>query len=89
MMNNNAKKKSIGSTTRPIFVPDSQSIGVKEINISFDWHMGMTKIVRQRSIDSLHENAKKQGFERILEASSKSKQSIGIQLSAFFLKNEN
>lgn len=83
------QKKSIGSTTRPIFVPDSQSIGVKEINISFDWHMGMTKIVRQRSIDSLHENAKKQGFERILEASSKSKQSIGIQLSAFFLKNEN
>ena len=79
--------KSIGKTVRPIFIPQKNGIGVIEQNIEFDWHMGMSAEVRKRSIKSLHEKAKEAGFNHILEASSKSGQSIGIQLSAFFLKN--
>lgn len=81
------KKKTIGRSTRPIFIPNREAIGVIEQNIEFDWHMGMSAEVRKRSIKSLHQEAQKQGFEKILEASSKSEQDIGIQLSAFFLKN--
>lgn len=81
------KQKSIGKTKRPIFIPNVQNIGVIEQEIEFDWHMGMSAEVRKRSIKSLHEQAKSKGFKKILEASSKSEQSIGIQLSAFYLKN--
>lgn len=80
-------QKNIGKTTRPIFIPLRDNIGVIEQDIEFDWHMGMSAEVRKRSIRSLHQEAKKQGFNKILEASSKSEQQIGIQLSAFFLKN--
>lgn len=80
-------RKNIGKTARPIFIPLRENIGVIEKNIEFDWHMGMSSEVRKRSIHSLHQEAKKQGFNKILEASSKSEQRIGIQLSAFFLKN--
>ncbi len=81
------KKKTIGRTTRPIFIPNRDSIGVVEQYIEFDWHMGMSAEVRKRSINSLHQEAQKQGFNNILEVSSKSDQEIGIQLSAFFLRN--
>lgn len=81
------KKKTIGRTTRPIFIPNRDSIGVVEQYIEFDWHMGMSAEVRKRSINSLHQEAQKQGFNNILEVSSKSEQEIGIQLSAFFLRN--
>ena len=80
-------QKNIGKTARPIFIPLRDNIGVIEQDIEFDWHMGMSAEVRKRSIRSLHKEAKKQGFNKILEASSKSEQQIGIQLSAFFLKN--
>lgn len=81
------KKKTIGRTTRLIFIPNRDSIGVVEQYIEFDWHMGMSAEVRKRSINSLHQEAQKQGFNNILEVSSKSEQEIGIQLSAFFLRN--
>ena len=77
------EKKSIGRTVRPIFIPNRNSIGVIEQEIEFNWYMGMSLEVRRR----FHEKAKEQGFNHILEASSKSEQEIGIQLSAFFLKN--
>ena len=80
------EKKSIGRTVRPIFIPNRNSIGVIEQEIEFNWYMGMSLEVRRRSIRSFHEKAKEQGFNHILEASSKSEQEIGIQLSAFFLK---
>ena len=81
------EKKSIGRTVRPIFIPNRNSIGVIEQEIELNWYMGMSLEVRRRSIRSFHEKAKEQGFNHILEASSKSEQEIGIQLSAFFLKN--
>lgn len=81
------QKNSIGIGKRPIFIPNRKSLGVIEQTITFDWHMGMSTEVRKRSIKSLHNSAKLAGFNQILEASSKSEQPIGIQLSAFFLKN--
>lgn len=81
-------KKTIGKGVRPIFIPNKNSVGVIEQDISFDWYMGMSSSVKQRSILSLHEKAKEKGFKNILEASSKSQQTIGIELSAFFLKND-
>ena len=80
-------KKSIGRSIRPIFIPHQNQIGVIEKDIEFDWHLGMSSEVRKRSIKSLHEQASKLGFKKILEASSKSEHEIGIKLSAFFLKN--
>lgn len=85
----NQKNKTTASATRPIFIPNDKEIGVLEKNITFDWHMGMTAAVRKRSIVSLHQKAAEQGFNNILEASSKSEQAIGIRLSAFFLKDGN
>ncbi|WP_265490515.1 DarT1-associated NADAR antitoxin family protein [Mergibacter septicus] len=76
-----------GKTKRPIFIPKQNGIGFVEKEIEFDWHMGMSSEVRKRSVKSLHENAKKIGISKILEASSKSENPIGIALSAFYLKN--
>lgn len=78
----------IGKATRPIFIPNGNQIGVIEQDITFDWHMGTSAVVKKRSMLSLHEKAKDHDFNIILEASSKSQQQLGIQLSAFFLKND-
>ncbi|EFM8250099.1 hypothetical protein A7A00_005017 [Escherichia coli] len=80
-------KKSVGSATRPIFIPSKEGVGVKELDITFDWHLGMSSEVRKRSIRSLHKQCEIFGFKNTLEASSKSEQKIGINLSAFYLKN--
>lgn len=81
-------KKTIGSAKRPIFYPKINGVGVDERLIEFDWHMGMSFQVRQRSVISLHEAAKKAGFKSVLEASSKSNELIGTKLSAFLLTND-
>lgn len=80
-------KKSIGRAIRPIFIPNREKIGVIEQNVEFDWHLGMSAEVRKRSVRCLHQVAESLGFSPILEASSKSEQEIGIQLSAFYLTN--
>ena len=82
-------QKNIGSATRPIFIPNRNSPAVLTQDIIFDWHMGMSSAVRKRSIASLHQHAHNKGIERILEASSKSDEAIGLDLSAFFLCNDN
>ena len=53
----------------------------------FEWFAGFAKSQQQKSIRSLHENAKKRyEFMNILEISSKSEIELGISLSAFNLK---
>ncbi len=71
--------------TRPLFVPKRNSIGVDEVMIDFDWFPGFSKSQKQKSIDSLHKEAKLKGFNKILEISSKSELELGINLSAFNL----
>lgn len=73
--------------TRKLFIPTMDSKNrVKEEEINFNWFSGYSKSQKQKSIDSLHENAKTQlGINRILEISTKSRNKIGVQASAFNL----
>ena len=73
---------------RPIFLPDERTKDfVAEKTVSFDWHPGFSVQQKQRSIASLHANAKKQNLcQNPLEVSSKSNVDLGVQLSAFNLK---
>lgn len=71
---------------RPIFIPNfTNKKYVKQINIEFEWHPGYSIQQKQKSIMSLHEEAKKKGTGPILEISTKSEKELGKQLSAFNL----
>lgn len=72
---------------RPIFVPvlDGPML-VKTHYVEFEWFPGMSVSQKQKSVDSLHLAAcKLRGIESVLEVSSKSREEIGIGLSAFNL----
>jgi len=72
---------------RPIYIPvvDHEIKKVDIMNIDFKWFPGMSKVQKQKSIDSLHMEAKKKKITPILEISSKSKIPLGVELSAFNL----
>ncbi|MEQ9725181.1 hypothetical protein ABRP29_06025 [Pseudomonas sp. WHRI 8822A] len=74
---------------RPIFIPTPQAGTFVETEfVDFKWHPGMSVSQKQRSIDSLHSAAlsNRPGIGQILEVSSKSKDKLGVDLSAFNLK---
>jgi hypothetical protein len=71
---------------RPVFIPCSSGIGVREVSVEFKWFPGMAVSQAQRSIASLHEEAGKSGLHDLLEISSKSTDENGVALSAFNLK---
>lgn len=73
--------------TRPVFVPKrTLSAYVREVPVEFQWFPGMAPSQKQKSIAALHAAAKARiGVSRILEISSKSKERIGVKLSAFNL----
>lgn len=73
--------------TRPAFISIKTEILPKEEYFDFVFHTGFHISQKQRSIDELH-NAilKLHPGKKILEISSKSKQGLGIELSAFNLK---
>ena len=78
---------------RPIFIPNERGLDlVKTIYIDFDWYPGFSLQQIQKSIKSLHQNAKsKCSIDTILEISSKSTNELGQKLSAFklhFILNE-
>ncbi|NOH99405.1 hypothetical protein [Vibrio sp. 99-70-13A1] len=70
---------------RPIFIPKVDEVGVKEVNINFKWHSGFALVQKQKTIHELHERACGLGFSNILEISSKSPDTLGVNLSAFNL----
>ena len=71
---------------RNIFVPNGKKVGVFVFPIKFKWFSGMSVSQKQKSILSLHEEARRQTkIEHIMEISSKSLNPIGIELSAFNL----
>lgn len=76
---------------RPIYIASKEKKALIETkSIEFKWHSGLSISQKQKSINSLHESAKETiELNNILEISSKSKSSIGIQLSAFNLKLKN
>lgn len=73
--------------TRPIFMPSFDGpLLVSTRHVEFQWHPGMAISQSQKSIASLHSQAKRQlGVDRVLEISSKSPDRLGIDLSAFNL----
>ena len=72
---------------RPLFIPDSSDASfVRTTDVEFKWFSGFANSQRQKSIDSLHQAAKKLGIASILEISGKSKSTLGVSLSAFNLK---
>ena len=72
---------------RPIYIPKYDSDLLVETKlVEFNWFPGMAPVQKQKSINSLHESAKKSGIaSHPLEVSSKSLDSLGVQLTAFNL----
>lgn len=72
---------------RPIYIPQFENnLLVKTEMVEFIHHSGFAVVQKQKSIEELHKSSQERfGFERILEVSSKSKQDLGVALSAFNL----
>lgn len=72
--------------TRPVFVASQQRDAHVEVQwIDFKWFPGMAKSQKQKSIDALHQAIDDECGAQTLEISSKSRQPLGIALSAFNL----
>jgi hypothetical protein len=70
---------------RPIFIATGKSKLFEEKMIEFKFFNGFSITQKAKSIQSLHASAKVQGYENILEVSTKSGSEIGWALSAFNL----
>lgn len=72
---------------RPVFIPTTEGpVLVRTESTDFQWFSGLAVSQKQKSIDSLHASACKMvGINRVLEVSSKSREELGIALSAFNL----
>lgn len=71
---------------RPIFtISEDKNKFYKQVDIDFTFYGGFAVAQKAKSIQSLHENAMKQGFNNILEVSTKSSKELGWRLSAFNL----
>lgn len=71
---------------RPIYVPSGKPPFFSVETIEFEWFPGYSLTQKQRSIESLHKNARSRlAVERVLEVSSKSTAGVGVELSAFNL----
>lgn|SRR6185312_3137694 len=72
---------------RPLFIPAAEGpalVGTKRVD--FQWFPGMAVSQKQKSVDSLHAAASKLlGISKVLEVSSKSREELGVALSAFNL----
>lgn len=70
---------------RPVFIPTRTGAALVEIvNVDFSWSPGLAVSQKQKSIAALHESYRMDHPEaRILEVSSKSPETLGVQLSAF------
>jgi len=72
---------------RPIFIPAAEGPAlVRTKHVDFQWFPGMAASQKQKSVDSLHAAAcRLPGISRVLEVSSKSREELGVALSAFNL----
>jgi len=73
--------------SRPIFIPSlAGNLLVSTEHVDFQWYPGMAKSQSQKSIASLHAEARRTlHVEKVLEISSKSPDELGVKLSAFYL----
>lgn len=72
---------------RPIFIPVTEGPALVSTKyVEFQWFPGMSVSQKQKSVDSLHNAARKlSGIDNVLEVSSKSRDDLGVALSAFNL----
>ena len=71
---------------RPVFAAGDETCAVFRRDVDFLWFAGMSDAQRRRSIDSLHESyLTRYPGSRVLEISSKSRNALGVKLSAFNL----
>ena len=72
---------------RPVYIPAGEGPALVQTKyVEFRWFPGMAVSQKQKSIDSLHAAARAlPGIGNILEVSSKSRQELGVALSAFNL----
>lgn len=71
---------------RPVFfATDSGNLFVDVRLVEFEWFPGMAKTQKQKSVDSLHSSIHGLGEHIALEVSSKSRDQLGLELSAFNL----
>jgi hypothetical protein len=72
---------------RPVFIPQADiQRPFREVPVSFQWHAGLARSQKQKSIESLHAAAKAAlNVDQLLEISSKSPLPAGVTLSAFNL----
>lgn len=72
---------------RPIFISAAEGPAlVRTRHVEFQWFPGMAVSQKQKSVDSLHVAAcRLPGISKVLEVSSKSREELGVALSAFNL----
>jgi len=79
--------------SRPVFVPEfEKDFLVRKESVNFQYFSGFAVGQKQKSIDSLHNEVnQKLGIKKTLEVSSKSRDQLGVDLSAFnlMLKDQN
>lgn len=74
---------------RPVFILTETPPFFSEVEIEFAYSPGFAVVQKQKCIDSLHEQFQKyHPDQRVLEISSKSKDGLGVSLSAFNLMIE-
>jgi hypothetical protein len=73
---------------RPLFISDAEGTAlVRTEHVKFQWFAGMAVSQKQKSVDALHDAARMlPGISKVLEVSSKSREELGVALSAFNLK---
>lgn len=71
---------------RPVFFATDSGNSLVDVRlVEFEWIPGMAKTQKQKSVDSLHNAIRCLGEYAVLEISSKSRDQLGIELSAFNL----
>jgi hypothetical protein len=76
---------------RIIYCPNLNTPGTIEKEMEFQWFPGFSISQKQKSISSLHKAAEETSITPVLEISTKSRDPLGIKLSAFnlVLNHEN
>lgn len=82
-----SNKKSVSMAQCPVFVPATKgNILVWPVPVEFAWHPGMSRQQKQKCIDLLHTSAARDHeLASLLEISTKSRDPLGVKLSAFNL----
>lgn len=75
--------------TRPVYVPTQRSFHAESFLVDFPWSSGFAVSQKRKNIAALHSAFQRQfPGKKLLEISSKSTETLGVELSAFNLKKD-